>query len=81
MPADGSVDGITIVNTATSSSGNKRKRVTKDDDELPKNKRGAKAKKELKAKADPEEATEIEDVFEGLEENGETDEEVDEREI
>lgn len=65
MPADGSVDGVTTVNTAISSPSNKRKRITKNDDEIPKAKRGAKAK-EAKAKAIPKEATRIEDGHENL---------------
>jgi len=72
MPTDGSVDGVTTVNTAISGSSNKRKRVTKDDDEVPKAKRGAKGKKEVKAKAEPKKGSKIEDDYEDLEENGET---------
>jgi hypothetical protein len=63
MPADGSVDGVITVNTATASSGNKRKRVANDNDEVPKAKRGTKAKEE-KAKAEPKEDTKVEDVYE-----------------
>lgn len=64
MPADGSVDGVATTNTATAGSGNKRKRVTKDDDEVPKAKRGAKAK-------EAKNGIKVEDVYENLEENGE----------
>jgi hypothetical protein len=62
MPSDGSVDGVATVNTAITGSGNKRKRVTNDDNEVPKAKRGAKTKKEVKAKVEPKEGANIEDV-------------------
>ena len=71
MPSDGSVDGVAIVNTATPGSGNKRKRITSDDNEVPQAKRGAKTKKELNAKVEPKEGIKTEDVHEDLGENGE----------
>jgi hypothetical protein len=72
MPSDGSLEGVATVNTAIAGSGNKRKRVTNDDNEVPKAKRGTKTKKKVKAEVEPKEGTDIEDVDEGLGGNGET---------
>ena len=68
MTSGNSVEAVGTSNTATSSSGNKRKRVTNDDNEVPKAKRGAKAKKDVK----PKEETRIEDIDEDLGPNGDT---------
>jgi len=72
MPSDGSLEGVTTVNTAAAGSRNKRKRVTNDDNEVPKAKRSVKAKEEVKAKVEEKEGTQSEDVYEDLEENGKT---------